>query len=57
MRSCCSYRFCTLRCKEEQEEAIEEDNYDDTDDDEYDNTEEDLKDLVVIDEDELGLEE
>lgn len=39
------------------EEEIEEDNYDDTDDDEYDDTEEDLKDLVVIDEDELELED
>ena len=39
------------------EEEIEEDNYDDTDDDEYDDTEEDLKDLVVIDEDELELEQ
>ena len=39
------------------EEEIEEDNYDDTDDDEYDDTEEDLKELVVIDEDELELED
>ena len=40
------------------EEVIEEDNYDDTDDGNYDNTdEEDLKDLVIIDEDELELEE
>lgn len=39
------------------EEEIEEDNYDDTDDDDYDDTEEDLKDLVVIDEDELELED
>lgn len=39
------------------EEELEEDNYDDTDDDEYDDTEEDLKDLVVIDEDELELED
>ena len=39
------------------EEEIGEDNYDDTDDDEYDDTEEDLKDLVVIDEDELELED
>ncbi len=38
-------------------EDIEEDSYDDTDDDEYDNTDEDLKDLVVIDDDELELEE
>ena len=35
-------------------EEEEEDNYDDTDDD-YDDTDEDLKDLVVIDEDELEL--
>jgi len=36
-----------------------EDNYDSTeeDDDDYDDPEEDLKDLVVVDEDELGLEE
>ena len=35
----------------------EEDNYDDTDDDAYtdDSTDEDLKDLVIIDEDELEL--
>lgn len=40
------------------EDVIEEDNYDDTDDGNYDNTdEEDLKDLVIIDEDELELEE
>ena len=43
--------------KDETPEEIEEDNYDDTDDDDYDSTEEDLKDLVVIDEDELELEE
>lgn len=37
---------------------IEEDNYDDTDDEDFDDsTDEDLKDLVVIDEDELELEE
>lgn len=41
-----------------QPEDIEEDNYDDTDDEEYDDeTNEELKDLVVIDEDELELEE
>lgn len=40
--------------KDDQQEEIEEDNYDDTDDD-YDETDEDLKDLVVIDEDELEL--
>jgi len=41
------------------EEEIEEDDFDDTDDDNYqeDDTNEDLKDLVVIDEDELELEE
>ncbi len=41
------------------EEEIEEDEFDDTDDDSYqdDDTNEDLKDLVVIDEDELELEE
>ena len=49
--------------KEEDEEEndqyldIEEDNYDDTEDEEYDEeTNEELKDLVVIDEDELELE-
>ena len=35
---------------------IEEDSFDDTDE-EYDDTNEDLKDLVVIDEDELELEQ
>ncbi len=40
------------------EEEIEEDNYDDTDESDYDDdTNEELKDLVVIDEDELELEE
>lgn len=43
--------------KEEISEEIDEDNYDDTDDDVYDDNEDDLKDLVVIDEDELELEE
>ncbi len=43
--------------KEEITEEIEEDSYDDTDDDIYDDKEEDLKDLIVIDEDELELEE
>ncbi len=40
-------------------EEIVEDNYDagDEEDDDYDDPEEDLKDLVVVDEDELGLEE
>lgn len=40
------------------EDDIEEDNYDDTEDEEYDEeTNEELKDLVIIDEDELELEE
>ena len=40
------------------EVEIEEDNFDDTEDDDYDDdTNEELKDLVVIDEDELELEE
>mgnify|MGYP002866952379 CR=1 FL=1 len=44
--------------KEEDEEEIEEDNFDDTDESDYDDdTNEELKDLVVIDEDELELEE
>ena len=39
-------------------EDIEEDNYDDTSDEDYDeDTNEELKDLVVIDEDELELEQ
>jgi len=42
--------------EEEPEEEIEEDSYDDTDEDYDDETEEDLKDLVVLDEDELELE-
>lgn len=43
---------------EKEEEEIEEDSYDDTEDEEYDDeTNEELKDLVIIDEDELGLEE
>ena len=41
--------------KDEPEEV--EDSYDDTDEDDYDDTNEDLKDLVVIDEDELELEQ
>ena len=42
----------------EVEDEIEEDNYDDTDDENYtEDTNEELKDLVVIDEDELELEE
>jgi len=41
-----------------QADEIEEDSYDDTDDEDYDDeTNEELKDLVVIDEDELELEE
>ena len=44
--------------QEDQEETIEEDNFDDTDDEDYDEaTNEELKDLVVIDEDELELEQ
>ena len=40
------------------EDELDEDSYDDTDDTDYDNdTNEELKDLVVIDEDELELEE
>ena len=42
---------------EEDEDEIEEDNFDDTDEDDYDDTNEDLKDLVVIDEEELELEQ
>lgn len=44
--------------KDDQADALEEDNYDDnSEDDDYDDANEDLKDLVVIDEDELELEE
>lgn len=44
--------------KEDLDSSIEEDSYDDTDDDDYnDDTSEELKDLVVIDEDELELEQ
>ena len=44
--------------KELEDDEIEEDNFDDTDDTDYDDdTNEELKDLVVIDEDELELEE
>ena len=40
------------------DEDIEEDNFDDTEDEDYDDdTNEELKDLVIIDEDELELEE
>ena len=43
--------------EKEEEEEIEEDSYDDTDEEEYDeDTNEELKDLVIIDEDELELE-
>lgn len=42
----------------QEEMEIDEDNYDDTDDNDFDEeTNEELKDLVVIDEDELELEE
>lgn len=44
--------------KEEIEDEIEEDSFDDTEDEDYDEeTNEELKDLVVIDEDELELEQ
>ena len=44
--------------EEENEDDIEEDNYDDTEDEDYDeDTNEELKDLVVIDEYELELEQ
>lgn len=45
--------------KEDINDEIEEDNYDDgdNDDDVYDDNEDDLKDLVIIDEDELELEQ
>ncbi len=44
--------------KETPEEEIEEDNYDDNDDDDiYEDNDDDLKDLVVIDEEELELEQ
>ena len=39
------------------EEIIEEDNYDDTEEEYDEDTNEELKDLVIIDEDELELEE
>lgn len=43
---------------EKQEEDIEEDNYDDDDESDYDDeTNEEIKDLVIIDEDELEIEE
>ena len=44
--------------EELEEDELEEDSYDETDDTDYDDdTNEELKDLVVIDEDELELEE
>ena len=44
--------------EEEQDDDLLEDSYDDTDDEDYDeDTNEELKDLVVIDEDELELEQ
>ncbi|MBQ6135209.1 MAG: DNA-directed RNA polymerase subunit delta [Bacilli bacterium] len=44
--------------EKETEEEEEEDSFDDTEDEEYDeDTNEELKDLVIIDEDELELEE
>lgn len=49
-----------LNEENQMEDEIEEDNYDSGDidsDDDFDDTEDDLKDLVVVDEDELGLEE
>lgn len=42
--------------KEDEEEEIEEDNYDDKEEEYDEDTNEELKDLVVIDEDELELE-
>lgn len=39
------------------EETEDENDYDSTEDEDYEDTEEDLKDLVIIDEDELELEE
>ena len=42
----------------DEQDETEEDSYDDTDDDDYnDDTNEELKDLVIIDEDELELEQ
>ncbi len=42
----------------QEEDELEEDNFDDTEEEEYDeDTNEELKDLVIIDEDELELEE
>ncbi len=42
----------------QEDEEMEEDSFDDTEEEDYDDdTNEELKDLVIIDEDELGLEE
>lgn len=43
--------------KEDNNEESEEDSYDDTSEDDYEDSDDDLKDLVVIDEDELELEQ
>lgn len=44
--------------EDEDDESLSEDSYDDTDDTDYDDdTNEELKDLVIIDEDELELEQ
>ena len=44
--------------EKQDEDELEEDSFDDTEDEEYDDdTNEELKDLVIIDEDELELEE
>lgn len=44
--------------EEEEEDSLAEDSYDDTDESDYDDeTNEELKDLVIIDEDELELEQ
>ena len=44
--------------KIDEEDELDEDNFDDTEEEEYDeDTNEELKDLVIIDEDELELEE
>ncbi len=44
--------------EKQEDDSIEEDNFDDTEEEDYDDdTNEELKDLVVIDEDELELEE
>ncbi len=44
--------------QDEDEDSLDEDNYDDTEDEDFDDdTNEELKDLVVIDEDELELEQ